>query len=518
METLEFSQRKINELRKQLREYREAKERGEVEFCLPDGVDVKYIKDARDNGAKLQLKITKTGSADFIIRERLKTASKTTKSPKRFKVASIDQPLKAVTARAQEMQQNIIAGRDVYYSPDAPKPEDLDLSPTFQLLHDERQKHHRMRDSTRGKYGELFSRYLQPWKDKKISTLRGNEILALHTQVTTQNGERAADQAIGYARTLIYSAIKNPAPDYTRPDGNIITKTMDYHKAWNIPGGQADTTGEPISDDYWSDLWLAINDLKNRVPNRNDKKRPTLSVTSHYYFKMLLFTGLRGGQVSTIEWRQIDLERGTISWTEKADVAKTKTGDKVFHLPVCNYIWEMLKEMRKREIEKTGTCEGYVFKSLGNGNKPHVETNMPTQWKMIKKQVPEIAHHKPHDIRATFVTIGQNLDINETIVQMLVNHKTYERTKVIEIYTKHGREEMRQKADKIVNHFLELIGEKAKAPDATTLPADLMQIAQSTAIKTDKPLEQILERWARLGSLIDDMPDDFTIGRLKKLS
>ncbi len=54
METLEFSQRKINELRKQLREYREARERGEVEFCLPAGVDVKYIKEARDNGAKLQ--------------------------------------------------------------------------------------------------------------------------------------------------------------------------------------------------------------------------------------------------------------------------------------------------------------------------------------------------------------------------------------------------------------------------------------------------------------------------------
>ena len=518
METLEFSQRKINELRKQLREYREAKERGEVEFCLPDGVDVKYIKDARDNGAKLQLKITKTGSADFIIRERLKTASKTTKSPKRFKVASIDQPLAAVTARAQEMQQNIIAGRDVYFSPDAPKPEELDLSPTFQLLHDQRQAHHRMKASTRQEYGELFLRYLQLWKNRKISTLQDKEVLALHTKITTENGVRVADQAIAYARTLINSAIENPSPDYTKPTHNIVTQTMKYHKAWNGEGGQAETTGEPIADDYWADLWEAINNLKNRVPNRNDKKRPTLAVTAHYFFKMLLFTGLRGGQTATIEWRQIDLEKGTISWTAKEDVEKTKTGEKVFHLPVSNYVWDMLKEMRKRELELTGKCEGYLFKSLGNGRKPHVDVNMPTQWRIIKSQVPGISGHKAHDFRATFITIGQNLDVHQTIIQMLVNHKTYERTKVIEIYTKRGREQIRQKVDKIVNHFLEHIGEKAKAPDATILPEKLMQLAQSSAIKQDKPLEEVIARWAQLGSLLDDMPEDFPVGRLRDLA
>ena len=60
METLAFSQIKINKIRKQIREYREARERGEAKYCLPDGEEVKYIKDTRENGARLMLKITKT--------------------------------------------------------------------------------------------------------------------------------------------------------------------------------------------------------------------------------------------------------------------------------------------------------------------------------------------------------------------------------------------------------------------------------------------------------------------------
>jgi integrase len=521
LETLEFSQRKINQILKKLEDFRKARNRGGDEFFLPEGVNVQYIKDERNNGAKLILKITKTGSADFIIRERVKTGSKKTINPQRFKVASINQSLREVTARAQEMQQNIMAGRAVYYSPDAPKPGERDLSPTFQTLHDDYLAHHSMRASTRKAYFELFNRYLLPWSELKISQLTPREVLRLHTEITNNGGAkkrvRAPDQAIGYARTLINSAIKNPDPDYTKPSGNIIEQAIAYHKSWIGKGGQAEVTGEPVDDENWHELWEAISDLKNRVPNRNDKKRPTLAVTSHYYFKMSLLTGLRGGQLSSIEWRQIDLERGTITWKEKEDVEKTKTGEKVFNLPVCHYIWDMLKEMRDREIELTGKCDGYLFKSLGNGKSPHVTENMPTQWRVIKKQVPNIAHHKPHDIRATFVTIGQNLDVHQTIIQMLINHKTYEKTKVIEIYTKRGREEVRQKADKIANHFLEHIGEKTKAPEPTPLPEYLMRLANSEAIKTDMPLDQVLERWLRMGSQIDKIEtDDPQIELLKR--
>lgn len=522
METLAFSQIKINKIRKQIREYREARERGEAKYCLPDGEEVKYIKDTRENGARLMLKITKTGDADFLIRERLRTGPKKTKSAKRFTVASIEQPLAAVTERAKEMQQNILAGREVYYSPDAPKPEEVDLSPTFLRLHKDHQKYHSVKASTRTEYGEIFERYLVPWHDMQISKLTRDEILRLHREITDNGGKkkriRAADQAIGYARALISSALENPAPDYEKPKSNIVSETMKYHKAWNEEGGQPERTSEPFPDDAWADTWLAINDLKNRVPNRNDKKRPTLSVTGSYYFKMLLFTGLRGGQVSTIEWRQIDLDRGTISWMEKEDTEKTKTSEKVFYLPVCHYVWDMLKEMRAREIEQTGECTGYLFKSLGNGKKGHVDTNMRTQWNMIKAQVPAIATQKPHDFRATFVSIGQNIGVNEVALKTLINHTTYKQQNVLEGYTKRKVEALRQQADKIANHFLEHVGEKTKAPAATPLPDYLMRLANSEAMKTDRTVEQVLERWFKMGSQLDRIEsDDPQIEMIKRL-
>lgn len=521
METWEFSQRKINDIRKQLRQFREAKERGETESWLPDAVEVKYIKDARDNGARLQIKITKTGSADFIIRERLKSDPRKTKSSKRFKVASIDQPLAAVTERAKEMQQNILAGRDVYFSPDAPKPDELDLSPTFGNLHADHQKYHTNKKSTKESYAKIFDRYLQPWKDLKVSQLTRAEVLRMHDEIENpKSGKkrvRAPDQALGYARQLINSAMQNPDPDYTKPTENIISRTMEYDEAWVNEGGQADSRAEAFPDDAWVDLWLAINDLKNRVPKRNNKTRPTLAVTAHYYFKMILLTGLRGGQVTTIEWRQIDLKRGTISWAETEDTKKKKTGNKVFYLPVCHYLWDMLQEMREREIDLYGECEGYLFKSVGTGKKPHVDINMPTQWRILKKQVPALAKFRTHDFRSTFISIGQNLGINEKTVKVLVDHKT-DKTDVTEGYTTRKVEALRQQADKIANHFLEHIGEKAKAPDATVLPEHLMQQANSIAIKLDKPIDEILARWALLGSIMDDLPDDFTIAKLKKLA
>jgi len=500
VESFEFSQIKINKIKKDLEAYQKARAAGEMKFFPPTkGEDVIYYKDERNNGAKLMLKISKTGVADYIIRERTKPKG----SPKRFRIADISQPLAAVTARAKEMQQNIMNRRDPYYSADAPKPEEQDLSPTFHALHDDRQKHHKMENSTRQEYDGIFDRYLTPWHDLKTSRLMRDEILRLHKQITDLNGPRVADQSIAYARTLINSAIRNPSPDYTKPGSNIVAETMTYHGAWNTVGGQAERTSEPFPDDAWADLWLAIHDLKNRVPKRKNKKRPTLAVTAHYYFTMLLLTGLRGGQVSTIEWRQVDLDRGTISWIEKQDAQKTKTGEKVFYLPLCNYLLSVLKEMRAREIDLYGKCEGYLFKSLGAGKKGHVDLNMRTQWKMIKDQVPAIAERKPHDFRATFVSIGQNIGVNETILQMLINHKTYKQEKVIQGYTKWKVEMIRQQADKIANHFLEHVGEKAKAPESAILPDYVMQLAQSYAMKVDTTPEKVLERWARMGSQLD---------------
>lgn len=506
-----FSKTFIKELREDIKNQEHGKH-------IREGCSFVVFKDTRDNGARLKLRLNKSGVASYFIKERFRNS----RSPKSINIAGIDIDLDAVTQSGKRMQENIIKGLNPEHTdklrPEKPKGNPY---PTFRKLHNDKLANkNRGKASTRAEWIKLFG-YLGDWQDKHIDEITQDGVLRKHQKIAEKRKGYTADKTIKLALTLINSAMKNPQPDYVKPTDNIISETMSYHKSWTTNNGQSNRISRAFPDYKWAELWQAINDLRDRIPNRQDKKSPTLARTGSYYFKFLMLTGMRDGTVATIEWHQINLKLGTISWINEEDVAKKKTGQKIFDLPVCDYIWNLLKEMRAEILEETGKePQGYLFKSLGRSKIPHVATGMPKQWRIIKEQVGKpVSDLRAYDFRSTFISVGEAVGLSRPAVKTLIDHKKDDRD-VLEGYTDRTDKLKREHVNRIANHMLEHIGEQVKAAkkEATALPDDLMTMAQKEAKKSGRTVEEVLESWSRIGSLVGSLNDETEIGQIKKLA
>lgn len=490
-----FSKAFIKELREDIREGAQSKH-------IKEGCNHVVFKDTRDNGARLKLRLSKSGAASFFINERFLNSG-----PNTVNIAGIDADLDAVTERAKEMQANIVKGLHPEHgeglSPDQLK----EYHPTLRELHNERMAHlSNRKQRTRKDWEYYFEKLGADWQDMDISKITPKIVLLKHRRLEKKHKGYMADNIIKYVITLINSAMKNPEPSYKRPTRNIVSETMRYNDAFFVNRGQSRRASRAFPDDQWPSIWQAINDLREKQAMRNV---PTLSRTAYYYFKFLMLTGMRDGTVKTIEWHQVDLNRGTISWINETDVEKKKIEQKIFNLPVCDYVWDMLKQMRAEIVEETGKePEGYLFKSAGRGKSPYVETGMPDQWQSIREIVGgDVATMRANDFRSTFISVADRLAMDRHAVKALIDHKENKRD-AYDGYIDRNDPTSRQHVNRIAGYILETIGEQTKTKESTILPEYIMKLAQTTALKEDKEPEDILARWARMGSQLDKLETD----------
>ena len=118
---------------------------------------------------------------------------------------------------------------------------------------------------------------------------------------------------------------------------------------------------------------------------------------------LLLFTGLRRGDGQTIRLEHVDFERQALH------IPKPK-GGRAFDLPLSNYLLELL-ERRKQENEALFPGSPWAFPSLSKSG--HIEEP--------RIEVAGVAW-TPHDLRRTFITVAESLDISHYALKALVNH------------------------------------------------------------------------------------------------
>ena len=489
-----------------IKDLREQIETGEHLKYIQSGRNNVVFKDTRtkDGGANLKLRLSKSGIASFFILERHGGGG-----PSTFNIAGIDADLDAVTARAQQMQSNIVRGLDPDHS-------DVDMStiklvsrsPTLRQIYNERLKYPgNAKPGTVDEWEKHFKK-LGAWQDKRIEEITRQQVLNKIDKLADKYTPPVADRVIKFISMLVNRAMNHPEPHYEQPTRNIVAQTLKHDKPFKSNGGKSRRISKMFPIHTWPKIWQAINDLAERVPERQDKKSPTLARTAHYYFKFCMLSGMRDGTVKTIEWHQVNIEDGTLSWISGSDVAKKKIDQQVFDLPICDYLWDMLKEMRELEIEKTGKePRGYLFKSLGLGKLLHVDTGMPHQWRIVRSQVgPAIAKMRVYDFRATFITVADELGIGTQLTKSLIDHKE-NKNNVLEGYKDRGTPLKRRTANQIADHILEGMGaqEKKEEPEAVPVSSSMFERVQKEAEKTGKTIDEVLEHWSDIAAMLDKL-------------
>lgn len=118
---------------------------------------------------------------------------------------------------------------------------------------------------------------------------------------------------------------------------------------------------------------------------------------------LMLFSGLRRTNACEVRWKDVDFENRSLY------IPKPKGGSS-FTLPLSDYLIERLTA-RKQENAEFSPDSPWVFPSAsksGHLEEPRLEV--------------ENVDWSPHDLRRTFITVAEGLDISHYALKSLVNH------------------------------------------------------------------------------------------------
>jgi integrase len=173
------------------------------------------------------------------------------------------------------------------------------------------------------------------------------------------------------------------------------------------------------------------------------------------YLLLILFTGLRRQEAAKLKWQQVDLKEKTLK------VIDTK--NKESHtLPLSDYLYELLSN------RKINASNNYVF--AGTGETGYIVEPRKQMAKVIKET--DILF-TVHDLRRTFITITESLDIPAYALKRLLNHKMT--NDVTAGYIMLDVERLRKPMQMITNYLLLQMGLK----ESTIISIHLTQGKQS---------------------------------------
>lgn len=277
---------------------------------------------------------------------------------------------------------------------------------------------HQLKDRTARDYSRFLGRCVPDWLPIPVASITRDMIQARHLEMT-QKFPAQANYTMRILRALFAYAIA----------------TYDDHT------GRALITVNPVDRLKHARLW-------NKVPRRQRVIRmhqleswysavSTLqNDTARDVLLLELFTGLRQGEAMGLQWRNVDFAAMTLTAED--------TKNREHHmLPMSSHVAHLLKARWNNR-----SSDDYVFP--GPGRLGRVTDIRDSIGLVVEKSG---VCFSEHDLRRTFETTAESLDVSYYTLKRLLNHKTGNDPTAGYIVT--SAERMREAAQKIANHLAE---------------------------------------------------------------
>jgi integrase len=162
------------------------------------------------------------------------------------------------------------------------------------------------------------------------------------------------------------------------------------------------------------------------------------------FLLLLLFTGLRKSEAIQLTWNRVDLKNRLITIKDTKNHA-----DHV--LPLTDFLYDMLQRRHAEAVTP------YVFPN-------EMATGCLVEPKKQMKRVIDASgvEFTLHDLRRTFITIAESLDIPAYALKKLLNHKMT--NDVTAGYIVADVERLRVPMQKITDYILKCVGVMESAP------------------------------------------------------
>ena len=315
----------------------------------------------------------------------------------------------------------------------------------------------KLKPNTAALYQKLFDLHLSDWQDLPAGEITSTMVNQRHTDIATGKRQRRALKKVIAAgkksdkRTV--EKTEEPKRREASADGTmrVLRAVLNYTFGDDEEAGI--TRVNPVRTLSRKKAWYKVGRRRRLIKNSDlpawSKAVMAMDNTvARDYLLFTLHTGLRRNETATLRWNQVDFEDATFTIPD--------TKNKEPHtLPLSDYLYQLLKSRKdglKMEFESATAAQAAARVTLDTLTKKQRQTIsnrvalaesrlnspyvFPGEGKTGHIVEPKSAIDaiieatgiifSCHDLRRTFATIAESLDLSRYTIKDLLNHKRQE--------------------------------------------------------------------------------------------
>ena len=249
-------------------------------------------------------------------------------------------------------------------------------------------------------YDRQILHKLKDWLNISLNDITKSMVSEKHREIS----KRSKAQADATMRAL--RSVWNYCRDsFLDDDENFLIKEqpvriLNAKKDWN----KVKPRTKHVEEEY---LGAYLKTLLNYIDRSSHMQAPH-SNNARDIMLFFMLTGVRLNEAQSLKWSDIDLKAG------KTIFKDTKNGYD-HEIPTSDILYAILKERWRLSAGKR-----WVFPSALQASDDHVK-DLSASYKAIDKQID--LHIRPHDLRRTFGTVANSLNISYPVLKRLLNHR-----------------------------------------------------------------------------------------------
>ena len=354
------------------------------ELKAPATCAQKFYRDDRLKG--FAVRVTSTGVKTFIVEKRINAKVKRI-TLGRFGELTVEQARK----QAQKLLGEIASGRDPVAKKKEARAKSVTLGEGFERYLEVRSG---LKEATVKDYRYIMKSNFGDWLNSPMLNITKDMVGRRHSKLGARSHSRANN-----AMRVLRAVFNFAAGEYEDARGRSLflenpTRRLSHTRAW-FRIGRKQTYIKQHDLPAWYEAVMALDN--DRVTGKAEVVRD--------YLLLIMFTGLRRTEAATMKWNQVDLVGRTLT------IHDTKNHEQ-HTLPLSDFLLELLSK------RKAASESEYVFH--GDGKAGYLNDPRKCMNRVIEASGVEFALH---DLRRTFITIAESLDIPAYALKRLLNHK-----------------------------------------------------------------------------------------------
>jgi integrase len=283
-------------------------------------------------------------------------------------------------AEARDLLLRMAKGENPNQEKRAARCRDLTLAQMAELYLEAR---HSLRPFTLATYRRIVKTHLKAWADMPLAEITPTMVMAHHANLGALAGKPTANGVMRVLRA-IYNFGMIMDDRLVRNPVLHLTRTRSWYREKRLQ------------------TVVALHEL----PAWFEAVEKLDSVDARDFLLVLLFTGMRRSEGMALRWSNIDLISRTLT------VPDTKNHEPLL-LPLPDFLWQLL-------VKRKSASRGSDFVFPGPGKSGHLQEPKKA---IAKVRDASGVSFTLHDLRRTFITVAEGLDISSYTLKRLLNHK-----------------------------------------------------------------------------------------------